>query len=97
MHIFSLKAIQLTHSPQESICQIHAQAYAFDMLPIFMIPNTFNLLTFNSSNHATHIYDGIQEFNNPALTNDSYFNWQTFLHTFGAKVKLKATPGLNSS
>lgn len=69
------------HLWQESIRQIYANAYAYDMHPIFLIPDTFDLLSYSSTSNATRVYDGIREFNHPDLTDEHYFDWQVFVRT----------------
>ena len=41
------------HLWQESIRQIHARAFAYNILPIFQIPDAFDIRGFDSPNAAT--------------------------------------------
>ncbi len=51
------------------------------MLPIFKIPDKFDLSVFDSPSHSTYLNDGIFEFTN--LFDDTYFSWQEFVRKFG--------------
>jgi len=78
------------HLWQESIRQIHDCAHAFDMLAIFMIPDVFTTLSYDSCASSTKLIDSIEDFNNPILTDTMYFDWQTYLLQFGTDVELQS-------
>lgn len=78
------------HLWQESIRQIYDRAYDWNILPIFMIPDIFDLYTLDSPDQATKIYNGILDFNNPDLTDDIYFKWQTYVRIFGADADIQS-------
>ena len=78
------------HLWQESIRQIHEQAYAYDMLSIFMIPDVFDTITYDSVIKSTKMYDSIKDFSNPELTDDHYFNWQNYVYLFGGDIEVQS-------
>ena len=55
-----------------------------------MIPDIFNTITYDSCLNYTHLFDSIKDFNNPALTDDHYFNWQTFVRQFGSDAEIQS-------
>jgi hypothetical protein len=78
------------HLWQESIRQIHERAFAYDMLSIFMIPDVFDTLTYDSVHTSTKMYDSIKDFSDPELTDNHYFNWQTYVRKFGGDLELQS-------
>ena len=58
------------------------------MLPIFKIPDKFDLSVFDSPSHSTYLNDGIFDFTN--LFDDTYFSWQEFVRKFGDYKDIKS-------
>ena len=78
------------HLWQESIRQIHERAFAYDMLSIFMIPDVFDTITYDSVHTSTKMYDCIKDFSDPELTDNHYFNWQTYVRKFGGDLEIQS-------
>ena len=78
------------HLWQESIRQIHERAFAYDMLSIFMIPDVFDTITYDSVNTSTKMYDSIKDFSDPELTDNHYYNWQTYVRKFGGDLEVQS-------
>ena len=78
------------HLWQEFISQLHDCAFTSDMLLIFQIPDVFDIYIFSSTSSFTRVFDGINGFEHPELTNDHYYNWQTFVRTYRAEIELQS-------